>query len=182
MTKIFSKITDLISDLQNVPGLNLVGVDGIDHVGKTPIAKELAKALSGDSLELDKLLPNPPTGLYDIDAERLHQSIRSIEKRPLIVEGVTLLGQLDKAGVRLDKLVYIKRMNPRGYWEDERDYGGGEYDSIVASIERGMQIVTQHDGDKPVQVPAMTRQVIRYHCDRRPFELADYILENIIQD
>lgn len=98
-----------------------IAIDGVDHVGKSSLARFLAWQLGMPALETDLfLIPSPD--IYRCDANRLAEFIgmRHRMDRPVIVEGVFVLSSLADAGVDPEILIRIESTSKprRGSWPE----------------------------------------------------------------
>lgn len=91
-----------------------IGIDGVDGIGKSTLARFLAWQLEMPVLETDMFLEKEgyPNLRYD-ELRSLIQS-RHSHNRPVIVEGVRLLETLDKLEVLPDILIYVIRPGCEG--------------------------------------------------------------------
>jgi hypothetical protein len=99
---------NLLTALQAAKPL-LIGIDGKENVGKTPLSNWLGWQLDLPVIHLDLFLikggPNSaPIGRRVAD---LCRCIEARGKRPLIVEGVFLLDALDEIGRSPDFLIFV---------------------------------------------------------------------------
>lgn len=117
-------VAELAKDLVAVEsategGLVLVGVDGWDGAGKTTLAGQIAKRIGGKVLSLDPYLEGHRGGYVpNLRVDEIQREVGSASGW-LIAEGVCLLAAADRIGIRLQKLIYVKRMSPSGFWIDQ---------------------------------------------------------------
>jgi hypothetical protein len=93
-----------------------VAVDGIDHAGKSSLARYLAWQLGVPQLETDLFLTHRKEP-YTCDANLLKKfvDVRHDGNRPVIVEGVFVLRKLLEAGIDPDLVVRVEsRSRPTG--------------------------------------------------------------------
>ena len=99
-----------------------IAVDGVDHAGKSSLARYLAWQLGMPQLETDLFLTNGKEP-YTCDANLLKKFIamRHNMNRPVIVEGVFVLHTLLEAGIDPDLVVRVESHSQptSGTWPKE---------------------------------------------------------------
>jgi hypothetical protein len=154
------KLDDLVARIEHLPLPRVIGVEGFSGSGKSRLADDLAARLSATAVHLDRFLP-PPAGGPQPYVERLDLPAlaAALTSDPVvIVEGICLRDTLERIGVALHFVVYLKRVSAVGLWHD----GLGMED-----FEAGRETIT-HEPE---------RSDMLYHCARGPHTLADYVLE-----
>ncbi|MCG8561487.1 MAG: hypothetical protein MI824_16940 [Hyphomicrobiales bacterium] len=158
---------------------HLIGIDGIDGVGKTPTAKFLSAALKAQHLELDKhLIGNMDGYTQHIRCEELATAVRSAAG-PIVIDGVCLLAVAERCGLTLDTHIYVKCINESGRWDDER------YCLALKPVEEFVQIHEQlrqayareRGLNPPGPVEPLFVEIAEYNRDYRPVEKADLHFE-----
>ena len=165
--------------------VQVVGVDGVQGVGKSTLARRLANECGLCLVSLDDFL-NPDQNRY-VDALRIGEAQSACRAvldagARLVVEGLCLLEVLDRIGIRADILIYLRRCSPTGRWEDEQDFTWqGTEEDLVARITdralRGRTLLAGRFGSTTTRPPALKIEVARYHLRRRPHEHADLSVE-----
>jgi broad-specificity NMP kinase len=167
-------LQDLVACLQK-GGYQRIGVDGIDGCGKTTLAASIAAQLDVPLISLDDFLDKNRGGyLGHLHYDELKTEVHA--KSPCIVEGVCLLQALDVAGLEIDALVYVKRMQ-HGVWADERECVVLENIEAFLKTERELVekfLVGEADPTNPA-LPQLAEELIRYHASYRPFEQAAFL-------
>ncbi|MEM7700749.1 MAG: shikimate kinase [Pseudomonadota bacterium] len=156
MAKAFTDPDVLANTLRPELGeLGVVGIDGWTGVGKTTLGERLAKELGGTFFDLDCALTHDRKAY--VSAIRISEVSEAFanQRRPLVVSGICLLEVLEKAAVKLDSSVYVKRMAAWG-WADEDELRGIDFGVPGASGE-------------PVR-----EELRRYHQNWQPHLSADY--------
>ncbi len=89
-----------------------VAIDGIDHSGKSTFARYLAWQLDMSVIELD-LCRKFNVCPIETDLDILAHLIEARQKitRPVVVEGILVLGVLNTIGVEVDFLVRMRNQN-----------------------------------------------------------------------
>ena len=100
-----------------------------------------------------------------------------------MIEGVCLLQVLERLGVRLDCVIYIKRMTS-GLWsdEDECEFPFGVEEAIRQS-RRDTELVLEFEArqqGKPyhpstTDEPRLDQEIMRYHASYSPHSKADIV-------
>lgn len=141
----------------------VIGIDGIDGVGKTPLARGLQKAIGGTVISLDDFIEKNQGGYVRfLKLSELGHALAGSE-RPVIVEGVCLLAVLEQMPVQLALLIYVKRIGDHGVWYDKTKYDPEEpVEEILAKYYHGG--ITQ-----------FREEIIRYHAEYRPSQRATII-------
>jgi pantothenate kinase-related protein Tda10 len=86
----------------------LIAIDGADGVGKSSLASWLAWQLGMPAIQLDLYLTSTqPIQWLTAHLDRA-VSRRLDNRRPVIVDGVLVLGALDQIGRKADFLVYVE--------------------------------------------------------------------------
>ncbi|MGH7228467.1 MAG: hypothetical protein ACREIH_04560 [Nitrospiraceae bacterium] len=94
----------------------IIGIDGVDGVGKSWLARFLSWKLEMPTIETDLYLKG--TGRYELwtdDIRRIVQK-RLSDNRPLIIEGAFLLQTLQALDIQHEILIYVR--------SQRRDDGG----------------------------------------------------------
>ena len=93
----------------------LVGIDGIDGVGKSTLARFLAWQMGISNIENDLLLDSKKPGFnYREDDLRRLIEARLNKNRPVIVEGVFLLKILDNLKLEPNYLIWVENRSREG--------------------------------------------------------------------
>lgn len=179
MKTIVSDVESLIDALRKSQPCH-VGIDGVDGVGKSQISSLVASAICEPVIELDEYLVKDRGGYSDfINYGSLAARIAEISC--FVMEGVCLLEILDRLNVRLDCLIYIKRMSS-GLWSDEREC---EFPSgIEAAIRQSrrdaelmLEFEARQEGRPYISAstdePRLSEEIMHYHAKHTPHLLAD---------
>ena len=130
--------------------------------GKTTLAFELAKQLSGIRVGLDCYVEKGAEASNYIELLRFDELRRDLEGLCVafdfvVIDGICLLDAFDAIGVSLDMLVYVKRVSPMGIWQD-----GFHLEDFEATGESGGWV---------------QKSELDYHLSRRPHEIASLIYQ-----
>lgn len=181
-----SNISEIITILR-IPGLRLIGIDGMDGCGKSTLASSLSKELGCPHVNIDDHI-DKNLGQYvnHVHYDGLQRQLDEA-KWPIIIEGVCLLAVLEKMQLSLDTLIYVKRVSNYGSWRDEDDYEVSEdIDDFMNKKKEGLQkfvwaeaCIEGKDVPDDVKFPELAEEIIRYHYTYRPHEKADIIYKRI---
>lgn len=191
----YSSVEELAASLVHDAelGASVIGVDGNDGSGKSVLATSLVARLQWSFISLDDFLhKNLDAYVANLDYEALSRVVSSVS-RPLIIEGVCLLEVSERLELKLDRLIYVKRLGPGGLWTDgeECDFDCSPED-VIAKIEeniKGMEeflaCVESKTGDSDEESSGLTRfrvEVIHYHSRYKPLRVADYVFAWHVND
>src|SRR5262245_48888077 len=109
-----------LNDLLPNDGRFCIGFDGMDGVGKSTLAREMAKRLGGSVISLDDHLVKKQNGyILHIRCNEL-KAVISASRAPILIEGVCLLAVAHRCGFDVDVLVYVRRLSHNsGIWHDQ---------------------------------------------------------------
>ena len=159
----------VVGALRDVNALR-VGVDGADGCGKTTLAKALAASLGRPLFSLDNYLEREKGGFLEfLDYPRLRRDVSA--EKAYVIEGVCLLQVLQRAGLAIDALVYIKRRH-LGLWADERELDVNE--PIEAFLKNERKLTAMVAGEAVTDL-GLAEDVIRYHYETRPHDNAHVV-------
>src|SRR5215831_4866876 len=109
-----TNISALVKELKSRQP-RIIGVDGSLGVGKTSLARKIAKQLHCVCLHLDSfLIVGQGSFMPSLRYERLHSAIAR-EKKMLVIEGICLMAVLERLSVAPDYLVFVDA----GPWFDK---------------------------------------------------------------
>src|SRR5262245_34233923 len=97
-----------------------IGFDGMDGVGKSTLAREMAQRLGASLISLDDHLVKKQN-LYvpHIRCDELEAAI-SASHSPILIEGVCLLAVAHRCGFDVDVLIYMRRLSHNsGIWHNK---------------------------------------------------------------
>lgn len=162
----------------------LLGIDGNDGVGKTTLANAIAPLLNALILSLDDHIEKHKDGYVPFLRIGEIRSVLAGQTQPLIVEGVCLLAAAERIGIRLSRLVYIKRIS-YGEWSDEGECNPPE-DVEEFLRERGKSLNkfahlksqlggTRQEQTDDIALSEPRKEIIRYHAKYKPSHEADYV-------
>jgi hypothetical protein len=149
-----------------------IGIDGIDGSGKSTLAKVVATHLDLRLFSLDDYLERDKGSFLEFsDYPQLRADV-SLEKG-YVIEGMCLLYALQRAGLAIDALVYVKRRH-LGLWADERELDLNEsLDDFLESERRLIAMVTRKSD--AVANLGLAEEVICYHYAARTHNNAHVI-------
>lgn len=149
-----------------------IGVDGIDGIGKTTLAADLCSRLDYRCYSLDDFIEkNKGSYIPSLQVYNLADKLNNQE--PFIVEGVCLLDAMEKTGIALDCLVYIKRFR-HGLWADEHECRiEGDVEKF---IRKEKDIVALINGSSKMSEDlGVAEEIMRYHARKLPYKTATVI-------
>jgi hypothetical protein len=157
----------------------IVGIDGCDGIGKSPLARYLALELRSPALELDLYLLNgsyfPHFRKQDLDRvlERAEAT-----RMPLIVEGVFLLHALTSVGRVPRSLVYVKKVASGRRWHGERLFSAPDSEPLSRRFPESMwaRCISTRLADVQESEPLLYRLAL-YHQECEPHLKAHAFVE-----
>lgn len=161
----------------------IVGIDGIDGVGKTSLAKDIGK-LGYTRISLDDYVKNKSGGYFEfIDYDKLQKNILRNSDRFIVIEGILLLKVLEKAHVKLNYLVYVTDNVWIYDWSEEWQ---GKYSSmslveIIKDAENYINKVSKALNPKaPIyKMNGLRKEVFEYAFKYKSWKKAQIILRKI---
>lgn len=176
-------VIKILSDLENRNGI--VGIDGIDGIGKTPIAKLLGGKLQIPTILLDDYLMKNRDSYVDALRRDLAGEIAELNGVG-IVEGVCLLAVAERFDFRINTHIYLKRTHLQ-IWADEDIFDTGADPSEVISQKEdeifGMEPWFAAQENSPprsrdeIRLSGLRCELINYHHLYKPHEIADLVYE-----
>lgn len=160
----------------------IVGIDGLDDSGKTTLAEFLGEKLKMRIFSLDNYLKqNKDKSNYtdDFDYIKLKQNVDSVRgKEPFIIEGNRLLQILNKIGLDINLLIYVKRVqrikdNCYSYiWRDEDDCNFNE--SLEEKINKKTDECRKSSNDGKYNLGDFRIQQFEYCQKFKPYDRANH--------
>lgn len=160
---------DALADFVRTRGAYRIGIDGVDGVGKTPLATELKEKLDYPLISLDDYLDRNKGGFIEyLSYSRLAQDLSNHSH--VVIEGDCLLQVLARVAAEIDLLVYVKRLQ-HGVWLDERECEiNGDLEAFIAKEKELIERIAGTSGES--QVLELSEEIIRYHYAYRPHSKA----------
>lgn len=167
------------------PTIRLVGIDGVDGVGKTPLAKALALSKNGTSLSLDNYLIKHKDIYVNSLKPNIIQDMKVLSGF-LVVEGVCLQAAAKRFSISFDYLIYLKKTH-LGIWVDE-DLCDFEVspEEVIKKDEDNLFIFCEWEkcskglpppAREEVKLSALRKELIHYHYEYKPHIKSNLILE-----
>lgn len=151
-------------------GYRRIGVDGLDGVGKSTLAVELARAIGMRHLNLDDYLIKKQGGfLTHLRYDELKHELCHLDG--FVVDGVCLLAVLEQIATAVDCLVYVKRMC-HGIWADEHECDLDEDVEEFLDKEKETVRLIERSESAPNTL-GLAEEIIRYHDKYRPHKKAE---------
>lgn len=115
----------------------LIGIDGVDGVGKTTLAFDLARRMAGIRVGLDCYVDQSRDSEGYVGLLRIEDLARDVSALLrsfpcVVVDGVCLLEALSQAGLTPTKVIYVKKTSLQGIWHDGHhleDFASGTFDA-----------------------------------------------------
>ncbi|MDE5461164.1 hypothetical protein [Bradyrhizobium sp. CSS354] len=176
---------ELVARLENLRSQNggslCIGLDGMDGVGKSTLARELADRLGGSVISLDDHLTRKQNGyILHIRGDELKAAI-SASRSPMVIEGVCLLGVAHRCGFDVEVLVYVRRLSRNsGIWHEEELCMAQRPADELKENERALRkafSTTDEPGNIIDDDLGLTGELIDYHARWRPVERADFVFD-----
>jgi hypothetical protein len=183
MTTICDSV-DAVARAVSSAGWARIGIDGVDGSGKSSLAASLALQLGSVALDLDDFLNKNQGGFVEfLDYEALRAAMS--ETPMLVISGVCLRAALYRMDCSLDAHIYVKRTRHE-LWADEPEcvFPDG-LPAAIAEHRRNAALLARFESGEPVGAGAqvaevqhsLTEEIMRYHDDYRPHEVADLVFE-----
>jgi hypothetical protein len=178
-------ITDNINDVFKIiktTSPKTIGIDGIDGVGKTYLAKDIEK-MGYKRLSLDNFLKRKSGNYFKfINFELLGKSIKQSSGK-LVVEGVLLQKVLRKLPLIIDCFIYITDSVWIYDWLEDYQgkYCGLSIDQIIANTEQETERLNRvlSPESKPYKMDGLRKEIFEYSHEYKPWEYADVVVRNM---
>ncbi len=158
----------------------IVGIDGIDGVGKsTIIAPLISKIIKARIINIDKYL-NEKQGKYfqEINFKKIKQDINQcLGTDNLIIEGVLLLKILKKIDLKVDCLIYVSDNVWVYDWCEYGPYYQRKLEEITKDVEKKTDKVSKalRTYTKPYKLDGFRKEIYHYTYEYMPFNSANII-------
>lgn len=162
----------------------IVGVDGVDGIGKTTLARRLSKRLGAALISLDDHLERKKDAYVPFVRCIEVRQILAAREAILIAEGVCLRAVAARCGFSIDYNVYVRRIGSSGIWYDEDACLPLKSADDLKKELREMRHLfaalsdkSATSGDSPTDFAGLHSELIDYHSEFRPFEKADLVYD-----
>lgn len=173
----------ILSDLRNRKGI--IGIDGVDGIGKTTLAKLLGEKLHVPTILLDDHLNK--NCKYYVDALNQDVAVQIAQlNNVVVIEGVCLLAVAERFGFEINTHIYLKRIH-LGMWADGNIFGTNADPSDVISKEEGQIYDAEawfaSQGNRAprerseIRLSGLRCELINYHYLHKPHNKADLVYE-----
>lgn len=120
-SKSIDELASVLSSFLREGNACYIGIDGKDGSGKSALVKSLSEKLEIEFICLDDFVENKKGGYVAfLDVAAINEARKTIGC-PLIIEGVCLLAAAERIGVKINVLIYVKRMSVYGDWRDREE-------------------------------------------------------------
>lgn len=170
---VYGDLVEALAILARPEEGKLIGIDGPPGVGKSVLAKALARDLAIERISLDSYLTREGLGyLEKLDFHQLGSDL--LERRPVpksrVLDGVLLLEVLERLELSPDILVYLRLISRSGAVRDI-----GLLDPTITEEELIQKTERMPGGESAAA--ALDRDIARYHKRCRPHERADFLFD-----
>jgi hypothetical protein len=177
LEELCDKVKELMPNRPKV----FIGIDGMNGVGKTCLACELAPLLGGTVISLDDHL-DKKRGAYAacIRCHEVTAAIEAINGR-IVIEGICLRAVAERCGFTIDVHIYVRWVSAQfGLWHDaEICLGETAVDELKQRGREYRRWGAVIDGEDAEQAEEDAEQfhdeLIDYHARWRPVQSADAI-------
>lgn len=158
----------------------LVGIDGIDGVGKTSLSKKI-ETLGYFRISLDDFIKKKSGGYFEfVNYKKLMKMLISKNGQPIVIEGVLLLKILEKINVSLNYFVYVTDNVWLDDWNEEWQgkYTTMSLDEIICDVEQQTTKISRalDSSAKPYKMDGFRKEMYEYAFDYKPWNRAQEIL------
>lgn len=162
---VVQSIDELVASLPRIDSRkHIISIDGADGVGKTYAGILIAKSIRAKFLDFDSFLLRHQGEYFEkIKFHELKQVINN-SSRSVVCSGVMCNKVFSKIEIHQDIKIYIKNIR-NGWWINCFEYGGNANSIDLEGAE--MEIYNSLD-----------IEIILYHRDFKPVDLADIVFEN----
>jgi hypothetical protein len=172
---------DKINTVMSERPTRLIGIDGMDGIGKTWLAGKLAELLGATVISLDKYV-DKKQGAYvpHIRCQDVKAAIEA-SSAPVIVEGVCLRAVAERCVFTIDVHVYVRRISKNsGLWHDDRICLAESPVDVLKRDERelrraGAALSGREDLEEAEKETGLRDELIEYHAHWHPVPMADMI-------
>jgi hypothetical protein len=179
----------LVAHLRSAfPAAATIAIDGIHGAGKSTLARALHQALGGTLLSLDDFLhQNQGSFLAHLKVSELSDTLTA-SRVPVVLEGICMLAALDRLRVTPDLLIYVKRIDRYGEWEEKDTGDPTESAETIIRQEAARArpfldaLGESHPAEGDSGLDSLREEVIRYHCDLQPFRRAEIVYLNQVAE
>ena len=173
--------TSEISDILKSKSLKIIGIDGIDGIGKTYLAKEIEK-IGYIKISLDDFLEKKSGGYFNfLDLEKINNFIKKNKGKQIAIEGVLLLKVIEKLKLKVDYLIYMTN----SIWIYEwAEYFNGKYSKMkLSEIINEVEVETTKlnkildpNFDR-YKMKGFRKEIYEYSFKYKPWGRADIIIQ-----
>lgn len=159
-----------------------IGLDGMDGVGKSTLAREMAKRVGGSVISLDDHLLKKQNGyVLHIRCDELKAAI-SVSRALVLIEGVCLLAVARRCGFDVDVLVYVRRLSQNsGIWHNEElcmaEKPANELKQKEREFRKAFSTPETPDVSGADDDLGLTGELIDYHARWKPVQRADLVFD-----
>jgi hypothetical protein len=163
--------------------IRVIGIDGLDGVGKTFIAEKIAEQLNAGLVSLDDYLQKErETYVAHINCAEI-RAVMNDSIMPIVVEGVCLRAAAAHCGIPVDFYIYVRMINSSGRWNDEDICLCCELPEVLKASEREFgqladQLLFSGNSDGNA---GLRDELIDYHCQYSPVPKADLVFDAVEQ-
>ncbi|OGM11144.1 hypothetical protein A2Z22_01005 [Candidatus Woesebacteria bacterium RBG_16_34_12] len=171
---------DIVLDLKKLSP-DIIGVDGIDGVGKTSFARNIRK-LGYEIISIDNYLKKKSGGYFHfLDFNKLKNDITKIRNESFVLEGILLRKILKKVNLKPNYYIYVTD----GVWiydwleENQGRYYGLNLKEIIKISESETNLVNKrlNPAFKTYKMKGLRKEIYSYSYRYQPWNDSNFILE-----
>lgn len=171
---------DSILNIIKTSSFKIIGIDGIDGVGKTTLAKNIEE-FGYRRLSVDDFLQKKSGNYFDfINFARMKKISAKLSNKSIVIEGVLLQKILKKLQLIPDYLIYV--VNSIWIYDWVQEFQGKYCDltleEIISEVETGVNRLKKvtDPGSKPYKMSGLRREIYEYTFKYKPWLTADKVV------
>jgi len=153
-------------------GASLIAIDGNHGSGKSTLAAAIQSLIGASIVSFDNFLAQGQGSYFsNLDLEAIAAAARATS--PCLLEGICMLQVLEATSLFPDAFVYVKRMAPWGWVDqDELVINGCSLDEHLTMLREQSAVFATPGVSMSL---GLSEEVIRYHTYYLPHERAGYV-------
>lgn len=181
MTNLVTDTAIIIQEIQTLKP-TIVGIDGIDGVGKTSIAKDIEK-LGYIRISLDEYLRKKSGGYYEfIEFDKLQSKLLECAGKFIVIEGLLLQKILERVQIKVNYLIYATDSVWIYDWSEEWQgkYSTMSLEDIIKDTEHITSRVSKalDPSAQPYKMDGLRREIYEYTFHYKPWGKAQIVFRS----